>query len=723
MKKIISVLLVVVMMVAILPFSVFAIEDNSSLTNREVYGLLLKVAYLLEDLCGFKMDSHIVQGMLRLDNNDTEIVSSDVPGISDAVYIRVLSSSGVVAIPKHYEAFNWEMSTQAELLAAMQESCTEATSNQLYSVMTDTLKTIRIKNGNLYLLQDTSQATMLKRYGYMISGILGVKDVKVSGNTATAVAVLAMRRETNNSAWYMEVPVTLEKVNGEWRLSENLFFTRVFSDDYNKYTVRYDGMKTPLTPNLTGDTLSDDDISWLVEVSNSFLLNLGMRYNNTNIRLKENRIDHGFNVRHQTTVKPYIGSNLPQYVTETGFNEIYAICLDYPVQYSTKINGEADFRSYIYEFFTENAANDYIDVLVNRMYALYISEGKVYKSNFGYFETMNPIVTRVSKVKGVTYSEGSAVAEVELMMTGFFDLDPMYTTVSIKLERTSEGWRMAENIYGSKIYEKLVDEELKYMRDCVPDIFPLPDLSASLTREGAMMAAERAFQTAYFFNYREVFRAKIIGEQTNGVYLEGSFKAVGAHTQCGICFDGAPEGDPAYGTDHYYVVVNPNVSIDFFGRRLSNLEDVGSFVGEFATGRAKDVLQLFFTGEPAFVQYPDGSLRTQQRDMMIGTVHYYLIDYGAFKINGNTATLEVTLGKFSLEDDGSGRLEPKPATVTFQKTSDGWRISGGTMFSLLYGESYTEQAPATADASPLLVFLSIISLASACTACKKRRAR
>ena len=72
-------------------------------------------------------------------------------------------------------------------------------------------------------------------------------------------------------------------------------------------------------------------------------------------------------------------------------------------------------------------------------------------------------------------------------------------------------------------------------------------------------------------------------------------------------------------------------------------------------------------------------------------------------------------------------LWDEKVNVTFQKTSDGWRISGGTMFSLLYGDTYTETdpspSPETGDATPTVVFIAILSLAvCGCTALKKKRA-
>jgi hypothetical protein len=113
----------------------------------------------------------------------------------------------------------------------------------------------------------------------------------------------------------------------------------------------------------------------------------------------------------------------------------------------------------------------------------------------------------------------------------------------------------------------------------------------------------------------------------------------------------------------------------------------------------------------------------------MGTTYYYIIDYGAFTADESTAVLELTLGRFGFvytDDMEYSYLEPNKVNVTFQKTSDGWRISGGTMFSLLYGDTYTETEPSpspeTGDATPTVVFIAFISLAvCGYTALKKRR--
>ena len=73
-------------------------------------------------------------------------------------------------------------------------------------------------------------------------------------------------------------------------------------------------------------------------------------------------------------------------------------------------------------------------------------------------------------------------------------------------------------------------------------------------------------------------------------------------------------------------------------------------------------------------------------------------------------------------------IDPKPTTVTFQKTKDGWRISGGTMFSLLYDGTFLgygplpSPSPETSDTAPIVVFVAFLSLAVlGYTAVKKRR--
>ena len=102
-------------------------------------------------------------------------------------------------------------------------------------------------------------------------------------------------------------------------------------------------------------------------------------------------------------------------------------------------------------------------------------------------------------------------------------------------------------------------------------------------------------------------------------------------------------------------------------------------------------------------------------------------------VNGNTATLDVTMGIMYADANEQGDLDffidPKPTTVTFQKTKDGWRISGGTMFELLYDGTFPgygplpSPSPETTDATPMLWLISVISLAGMCAVIRKRKTR
>ena len=252
------------------------------------------------------------------------------------------------------------------------------------------------------------------------------------------------------------------------------------------------------------------------------------------------------------------------------------------------------------------------------------------------------------------------------------------------------------------------------------------------------MAAERAYQVAELFNYQTVHRIRIIGEMKNGRYGSDAYSDVDALLPNGLYAD-FPYNDADYDKyGYYHLVINENRDVDFIGKRLTCLADVDALISEFATGRAKECLKLFYSGEPVFIDCDDGTLRTQPTERYTGSRIPFLLDYGAFTVNGNTATLDVTMGIKYGDSNEQGDLDffidPKPTTVTFQKTKDGWRISGGTMFSLLYGGTFPgygplpspspspSPSPETSDTAPTVVFVAFLSLAvCGCTALKKKR--
>ena len=724
MKKIIVAVLLCAMLLPLLPTHAFA-KNTPQLTPDDVSYMVNEVFQILNFYCGYTIYNFPFYLRLYVDETDTANIISGNAFLPDLFFERSVRIAGNIYGSAPNETLEYKVGTRTELLAFMKRSLTDKAANDLFSVLANDLLAVRVKNGdNLYVRKNTADIDPGKLYGYRIDQLLGVKSLKVSGDKATAVAVI------RSGVGYMNIPLSLETVNGEWRLSENFVFTRVFAPDYEKYVVNYSGMHSPLAPDLTEDTLSDEVIDWLIRSSNTLFLALG-EVSRPYTVFNSRSLWYEVTTEDKDSIEPYVDSELPQYIIKRTFSPIKWIYLSGTTEIRTTMSNDAEFFSFISGVLTESAASDYADVLTSRMHALYFADGKVYQTNHGHGITYLPIIDRVSKVKGINYTEDGAVAELELLSAASFEPDPIYTTLTVKFEKTADGWRMAENIYGSKVYGELVDEPPAEYRDPVPNLFPLPDLSLPLTREGAMMAAERAYQVAELFNYQTVHRIRIIGEMKNGRYGSDAYSDVDALLPNGLYAD-FPHEDEEYGKYGYYdLIVNKNRDVDFIGKRLTCLADVDALISEFATGRAKECLKLFYFGEPVFIDCDDGTLRTLSRERYVESRIPYLLDYGAFTVNGNTATLEVTMGIMYADSNEQGDLDffidPKPTTVTFQKTKDGWRISGGTMFELLYDGTFPGYgplpSPETADATPMLWLISVISLAGMCAVIRKRKTR
>ena len=723
MKKIIVVFLLCALLFPMLPRHAFA-KNTPQITSDDVSRMVREVFLLINFYCGYTIQDVPIYLSLYVDKEDTANIVSGSSDLPTLVFERSVRIAGNIYGSGPYENFEYKVGTRTELLAFMMRDLTDKAANELFSVLANDLMAVRVKNGdNLYVRKDKTDINPGNLYGYRIDRLLGVKSLKVSGDSATAVAVIEC------GVGYMNIPLSLERVNGEWRISENFVFTRVYASDYKKYVVKYSGMNSPLAPDLTEDTLSDEVIDWLIRSSNALFLDLA--YISHPYYIYDTNVgSYHIVTESNSSIKPHADSDLPQYIIKRSFSPVKWITLQGRTNISTTVSNDAEFFSFISGVLTESAARDYVDVLVNRMYALYFADGQVYQTNYDHGKTYLPIIDRVNKIKSINYTEDGAVVELELLSAASFELDPIYTTLSVKFEKTADGWRIAENIYGSKVYGELVEELPIEYREPVPDLFPLPDLSSALTREGAMMAAERAYQVAELFNYQTAHRIKIIGEMENGRYGSDAYRDVEEILPNGLYAEYS-YGDVDYDKYGYYtMIINESRDVDFIGKRLTCLSDVDALISEFATGRAKECLKLSYFGEPVFIDCDDGTLRTQPRDRYVGSRIPYLLDYGAFNINGNTATLEVTMGIMYLDSNEQGEpeffVEPKPTTVTFAKTKDGWRISGGTMFTLLYGDTFSGYgplpSPETADSTPIVVSVALLSLAvCGYTAVKKRR--
>ena len=734
MKKVIALTVALLLVLMLIPPTALGASE-AELSLEDDITLKLNEAYdFLSGFAGFEESAITLIMRMKTDPEDTANIISGQAGLPDMIFERSLSFEMLFETEDYVDSHLYSISTRSELIDALCGCYTPSAAEAVYSVLAETLMTVRTKNGdNLYVRKDNGVRNCLSLYGYRIRALPVVNEIDVSGNTAIASVIYEICTASYSDVRYLKVPISLEKVNGEWLIAENVFFTRIFSPDYENYLVEYGRFQSPIAPDLSGDTLSEAGISWLVENTNELLTTVA-GLSSISERQESDLFYYNFYQNHSDVVTPFADSDLPNYVKEKSFMRITSINLwkDSFVTYHFGMNGRDDLYGYLSEFLTDDALEDYVSVLTDRMRALYLTDEGVYVEKYYNRRTYLPVIAKVNGVKEIEYTEDGAVAEIELLSTARFELDPIYTTVSVRFRKTADGWRMAENIYGSKVYGELVDEPPAEYSKPVPDLFPLPDLSLPLTREGAMMIAERAYQVAYFFNFNEIHRARIVGEMTDGVYREGAYESVYGYIPMGLFSYPVPDVNDYLDTynDNYYMIVNPNRDVDFFGKRITCLSDVDALVSEFATGMARDTLKLFFSGEPVFIENNDGTLRTQHRDRMMGTTYYRIIDYGAFTANESTAVLELTLGRFDLgytDDREYSYLEPNKVNVTFQKTSDGWRISGGTMFSLLYGDTYTENEPSpspeTSDTAPIVVFVAFLSLAvCGCTALKKKRA-
>ena len=115
---------------------------------------------------------------------------------------------------------------------------------------------------------------------------------------------------------------------------------------------------------------------------------------------------------------------------------------------------------------------------------------------------------------------------------------------------------------------------------------------------------------------------------------------------------------------------------------------------------------------------------------------YQYTDFQISEMNENSATATVTLscvtrqmpydlstpfGSFFKDEPG---WLPSVETVEFTKTADGWRISGGTMFAVMLGESEPSDVrpPNTGDETAILIALLALSgLALVCVPRKRRK--
>ena len=172
-----------------------------------------------------------------------------------------------------------------------------------------------------------------------------------------------------------------------------------------------------------------------------------------------------------------------------------------------------------------------------------------------------------------------------------------------------------------------------------------------------------------------------------------------------------------------YDEISPINENEFFGRKITNMDDINSFLGEIFSGdalarvkydRIEKDFEKFIVGDNGNV-YMLLNGEIQPRPL--------ICEYGELNVDGNKANMVVTLGYHRGTADSNGEmilvLDCRKVTVDFEKTSDGWRISGGELFDMLYYDVPPQQTPNfnpnTSD--PTAIIIALLALSGAAIVC------
>ena len=106
-----------------------------------------------------------------------------------------------------------------------------------------------------------------------------------------------------------------------------------------------------------------------------------------------------------------------------------------------------------------------------------------------------------------------------------------------------------------------------------------------------------------------------------------------------------------------------------------------------------------------------------------------ICEYGELNVDGNKANMVVTLGYNRETADSNGDmilvLDCEKVTVDFEKTSDGWRLSGGELFDEIYHDVPSQQTPSSPNTSDptsvIIALLALSGLAIAVVPTKRRK--
>ena len=177
-----------------------------------------------------------------------------------------------------------------------------------------------------------------------------------------------------------------------------------------------------------------------------------------------------------------------------------------------------------------------------------------------------------------------------------------------------------------------------------------------------------------------------------------------------------------------YDEISPTNENEFFGRRITSMDDINSFLGEIFLGdalarvkydRIEKDFEKFIVGDNGNV-YMLLSGEIQPRPL--------ICEYGELNVDGNKANMVVALGYHRGTADSNGEmilvLDCEKVTVDFEKTSNGWRISGGELFDMLYYDVPPQQTPSSPNTSdPTAIIIALLALSGTAIAVVPKRKR
>ena len=721
MKRIIVVLLLCAMIMPMLAGTLPVGASDSDLTVDGIKkGLSDAYAYLTAYAGMSSFDIFGRRLKVEVDPGDTNNIFSGSADSPDIVYERSKKLVGSAL-----DSDSYDISTRSDLLNVLKNHYTESAANAFIDFLKDSLIYIRIRNdGELYIIKDPKNSPFYTEYPYSISRIDWVENVDVNGSNATAYVWISAYNKSKKIGEYMRVPIEYELVNGEWLIAENVFFTKIFTQDADKYVVEFEKYKTPMTPSLDGETLSLSDVRWLVETAEALLMGLS---NNFVHYHKEDPYGVVMNVNSDwESIRPYEKTDMPEYIKNAGFGKVNQLYFSRPVMFDISIESRADFDGFLRELFTPSAAADFTNSLTDRMHVLYFSDNDVYMNTDRRYEADMSELIKVNDIKSIEYNGNTAKAVLELLVKPRYEFDTKKVTVPFEFEKAEGGWRISKNPYGSELHSDYMDALPDNYRDAFPEICPLPELTGELTREYAELLCEKVYRTYTVLNYGKIANIRTTGA-VNPYYEDYSIIQKKLSSVL-LIYD-----REFYDAFPGYYRVDPDREFDFLGRKLRSLNDVNKMLAEIVTDDIGSYLKSsYLYGSSIFVEDRSGRLFMYMPESS-SYDYCYLNSFGAFKQSGNSASLEVFMikqGNTNSDPENKDYIEglwDERVTVNFIKTKDGWRISGGTMFELLYGDSYNENkpspSPSTGDSILMLVLISAISLAGVCVTVKKRKIR